>query len=66
MAVAAGVKFYKVLTLPAVLEANSIYFVQNGGYAEMYLTDINAVPKKVGNTEMIQELTHNINAGFFT
>lgn len=62
----ASVKFYKVLSLPSTLEANAFYFVKNGNYAEMYLTDKDAVPKKVGNTTMIEELTQHINAGFFT
>ena len=66
MTTIAGIKFYKVLLLPAVLEANALYFVQNGGYAETYLTDDEGNPKKVGNTQMIEELTQNINAGFLT
>lgn len=62
----ADIKFFKVTTLPATLVANALYFVQNGNYAEQYLTDLNGIAKKVGNTQMIQELTQNINAGFFT
>jgi hypothetical protein len=62
----ADIKFFKVTSLPATLVENALYFVQNGNYAEQYLTDLNGVAKKVGNTEMIQELTQNINAGFFT
>jgi hypothetical protein len=58
--------FYKVLSLPATLQANSMYFVQNGNYAETYITDSSGASKKVGNTQMIQELTQSINAGFFT
>ena len=60
------VSFYKVDALPATLVANAFYYVENGSYAEAYLTDINGVPKKIGNTQMIEELTKNINAGFFT
>lgn len=60
------VRFFKVTSLPATLVENALYFVQNGNYAEQYLTDLNGVAKKVGNTQMIEELTQNINAGFFT
>jgi hypothetical protein len=62
----AAVKFYKVTTTPSVWAADSIYFIQNGAYAEIYITTSLGEPKKVGNTPMIQELTQNINAGFFT
>jgi len=58
--------FYKVVTLPTTLQPNSMYFVQNGNYAETYITDSSGIAKKVGNTQMIQELTQSINAGFFT
>lgn len=62
-----GIKFYKVTTLPTVLEPDSFYYVNSGGqYAEAYLTDSTGIAKKIGNTEMIEELTQNINAGFFT
>jgi hypothetical protein len=62
----AAVKFYKVTSTPTTWVADSLYFVQNGTYAEIYLTSSLGEPKKVGNTQMIQELTQNINAGFFT
>jgi hypothetical protein len=62
----ADVKFFKVTTLPATPVANAIYYVQNGSYIDQYVTDSAGVAKKVGNTLMIQELTQNINAGFFT
>lgn len=61
-----AVKFYKVLELPTSLQPNSLYFVENGDYAETYITDVNGVAKKVGNTDMIEYLTQDINAGFFT
>lgn len=62
-----GIKFYKVTTLPTVLEPDSFYYVNSGGpYAEAYLTNSTGIAKKIGNTEMIEELTQNINAGFFT
>lgn len=60
------VKFFKVTTLPGTLLANAFYYVENGNYAEAYLTDDSGAAKKIGNTQMIQELTQNINAGFFT
>ena len=62
----AAIRFYKVLTLPTTLVPDAFYYVQNGGYVETYLTDSSGVAKKVGNTQMIQEVTQNINAGFFT
>ena len=61
-----SVAFYKVLVLPTVLVPNAFYFVENNNYAESYLIDDAGVAKKIGNTVMIQELTQNINAGFFT
>lgn len=63
---ALAVSFYKVDTLPATLVPNAFYYVENGQYAEAYLTDSNGVAKKIGNSEMIEALTQDINAGFFT
>lgn len=60
------VKFYKVTALPTTLTPNSFYYIENGDYAESYLTDNLGVAKKLGNTAMIQALTQNINAGFFS
>jgi hypothetical protein len=59
------VRFYKVTSLPQVLTPNSFYYVENGSYAEAYLTDANGVAKKVGNTEMIQEVTQVIDGQSF-
>jgi hypothetical protein len=61
-----SVKFFKVDTLPTPLAANAFYYVENGEYAEAYLTDLNGVAKKIGNSEMIEDLTLDINAGFFS
>jgi len=61
----AEVKFYKVTSLPQVLVANSFYYVENGNYAEAYLTDDTGVAKKVGNTVMIQEVTQTIDGQTF-
>lgn len=60
------VKFYKVTQLPAQLTPNSFYYVENGEYAEAYLTDDIGTAKKIGNSEMIEQLTLDINAGFFS
>jgi hypothetical protein len=62
----ADVRFFKVTALPGTPVANAIYYVQNGNYIDQYVTDSAGVPKKTGNTQMIQELTTIINAGFFT
>lgn len=60
------VKFFKVSELPVTLVANAFYYVENNNYAEAYLTNSQGVAKKVGNTAMIEELTQDINAGFFS
>lgn len=60
-----NINFYKVTSLPLVLLPNSFYYVENGNYAEAYLTDASGVPKKVGNTEMIQEVTQIIDGQSF-
>ena len=62
----AYVRFFKVTSLPATLEPDAFYYVENGDYAEAYLTDTSGVAKKIGNTDMIEELTQDINAGFFS
>lgn len=62
----ADVRFYKVTSLPLVLAPNSFYYVENGSYAEAYLTDDSGVAKKIGNTEMIQEVTQVIDGQTFT
>lgn len=52
----AAVKFFKVLELPAEPEANAFYFVQNGDFAEHYLTDTSGVAHGVGNSEFIESI----------
>lgn len=52
----AEVKFYKVSTLPSVLDTNAWYLVANGDYAETYITSNNGVAKLVGNSTMINQL----------
>lgn len=60
-----NIKFYKVLSLPPILDTNSFYYVENGPYAESYLTDESGVAKKIGNTVMIQEVTQIIDGQAF-
>lgn len=60
-----NIHFYKVTSLPLVLVPNSFYYVENGDYAEGYLTDDSGIAKKVGNTEMIQEVTQIIDGQSF-
>lgn len=50
------VNFNAVLTLPGILEPNSFYYVQNGSFAEGYLTDAAGTAKAVGNSTMINSL----------
>ena len=61
----ADVRFYKVTSLPQVLTPNSFYYVENGPYAEAYLTDDQGIAKKVGNTQMIEEVTQIIDGESF-
>lgn len=49
-------RFLKVTTLPGTLEPNTFYFVENGNYAESYLTNSSGVAKMIGNTTMINQL----------
>lgn len=50
------IRFNKVSVLPSTLEKDSFYYVENGTYAESYLTDSNGVAKSVGNSAMINAL----------
>ncbi len=52
----AQLNFHKVTTLPGVLQANAVYFVENGSYAETYVTNSVGVARSVGNTAMINAL----------
>lgn len=52
----AVLNFYKVTSLPPTLEADSLYFVENDGYAESYLTNNAGLPRSIGNTDMINAL----------
>jgi len=50
------IKFHKVNSLPATLEADSLYFVLNGTYAETYVTNTSGAARSVGNSAMINAL----------
>lgn len=52
----AQVRFYKVTTLPGTLQPDSFYYVENGSYAESYLTNSAGVARAVGNSAMINAL----------
>jgi len=52
----AEVAFHKVASLPGTLAANAFYLVENGEYAETYVTDSTGEARAVGNTAMIQAL----------
>lgn len=52
----AEVAFHKVAVLPGVLEVNAFYLVENGDYAETYVTDSTGEARAVGNTAMIQAI----------
>ena len=54
------VSFHKELELPQVLEPNAVYFILNGDNVDTYLTDINGVPKNIGNTKMIQDVASDV------
>ncbi len=58
------VKFYKVATLPGTLEPDSFYYVENGSYAESYLTNSSGVARAVGNSAMINALVADALAGW--
>ena len=51
-----ALNFFKVSALPTTLQADSFYFVQNGNYAESYLTTSDGTAKSIGNTAMINAL----------
>lgn len=49
----AEVAFHKVTSLPGTPAANAFYLVENGDYAETYVTDSSGTAKMVGNSAMI-------------
>lgn len=54
-------QFHKVVTLPAVLESDAFYFVEDipNARAEAYLTDDAGVARAIGNTAMIQSIINS-------
>jgi hypothetical protein len=52
------IKFNKVLTLPETLEPNTFYFVENGTFAESYITDAEGSARSVGNSAMVNALVN--------
>ena len=52
----AELAFHKVASLPGTLAANAFYLVENGEYAETYVTDSTGEARAVGNTAMIQAI----------
>jgi len=60
----AAVKFYKVATLPGTLEPDAFYYVENGTFAESYLTNSAGVARSVGNSAMINSLINDALAGW--
>lgn len=58
------VKFYKVSTLPQSPEPNSFYYIENGEYAEAYLTDNQGNAREIGNTTMTNDIVSRAVMGF--
>lgn len=50
------IKFVKATTLPGTLDPDSFYFIENGTYAESYLTDSTGAARSIGNSAMINTL----------
>ncbi|OEC59443.1 MULTISPECIES: hypothetical protein [Pseudomonadaceae] len=50
------IQFHKVSSLPGTLAADAFYFVQNGTYAEGYLTNAAGEARAIGNSSMINAL----------
>ena len=56
------VKVYKevALPLPQDLKPDSLYFIENGNFAETYFTDKNGVARQVGNSIMISAVSATV------
>lgn len=52
----AQLKFYAATALPPTLEADAFYYIENGAYAESYVTNNAGVAKMIGNSVMINAL----------
>lgn len=53
-----AVKFHKVTSLPGTLDADAFYYVENGTYAEAYVTNSAAVARSIGNSAMITSIAN--------
>lgn len=53
-----ALRFHKVASLPATLEADAFYFVDNGNFAESYLTDSAGSAHNLGNSAMIEAVAN--------
>jgi hypothetical protein len=66
--VSSVLRFFKTNELPAVPEANAVYFVLDGvgDFAETYVTDRFGGPKAVGNTLFIDHVNEALDLRFAT
>ncbi len=51
-----SITFHKVAALPTTLEPGALYFVQNGAFAEAYLSTLTGEPRAIGNSAMVNAL----------
>ena len=51
-----NLNFYGLSALPPTLEADAFYYIENGTYAEAYITNSGGVARMVGNSTMINAL----------
>ena len=49
-------KIHKVTSMPGTPEAHAMYLVENGTFAETYVTNASGVARSVGNTAMIESV----------
>lgn len=56
----AAFKIHKVTSLPGTLEAHAMYLVENGTFAETYVTNASGVARSMGNTAMIQSVAQGV------
>lgn len=54
-----NLKFYGLSALPGSLEPDAFYYIENGTYAEAYITDSNGSARMIGNSTMINALIAN-------
>lgn len=54
------IKFIKATALPGTLDPNAFYFIENGTYAESYLTNSAGVARMIGNSSMINALASQL------